>query len=536
MLNILTEPIIRVSLDGGAADSLSLPETYSRLMADEVAAFSALRPHQRHAWHAFLCQLAAMALHRAGQSEPPADTDAWTALLRGLTPEWPQDEPWQLVVEDLARPAFMQPPVGSVARESDYKSRVDTPDELDMLVTSKNHDLKGAVVSAAQADDWLFALLTLQTMEGYGGRYNYGISRMPSGYGNRPAFSIAPSARPGGHLRRDVLALLEQRQGILDNYPVISDGICLVWLQPWDGQKAETLLINRMDPFYIEVCRRVRLRQKDGDLWAIRANSDSRRIADIKGLTGDPWAPVGKSSDRKGTPPAFLGPRNKLSYERVVDGLFSADWEKPPLLTLTEPDQQAGGTKELVARGMVRGEGGTEGYYERIIPLKPETARVFGRGGNPKEIEDLSRERIREISIVQGILRHAIATFAAGGDSNRASHRNGKPSPNDLARRYGDQLGEIVDKDFFDDLQIEFAAAESERSNIRNRWLKKEAKNKQDGVVDHAHKILNAAMASLPGNVIHYYKARVRAESVFWGRLQRRDGLPFLFGKSDEED
>ena len=531
MLNILTEPIIRVNLAGGAADWVSLPETYARLLADEVDTFPALRPHQRHAWHAFLCQLAAMALHRAGQKEPPADTDAWAILLRGLTPEWPQDEPWQLVGEDITKPAFMQPPAGSAAKESDYKSRVDTPDELDMLVTSKNHDLKGAVVSSAQADDWLFALLTLQTMEGFGGRYNYGISRMPSGYGNRPAFSIAPSARPGIHFHRDVLALLEKRQGILDKYPEISGGIGLVWLIPWDGKKAETLLINRMEPFYIEVCRRVRLGQKDGGLYATRANSDSRRIADIKGLTGDPWSPVGKNSNPKGTPPAFLGPR-KLGYERVVDGLFSADWEQPPLLTLTEQEQKAGGTKELVARGMVRGEGRTAGYYERIIPLKPETARVFGRGGNPKELEDLARERIREISTVQGILRHAIATFAAGGDSTRASHRNGKPSPNDLAGRYVDQLGEIVDKDFFDALQTEFAAAEAERQDIRNRWLT----DGKEGVIDYARKILNAAIESLPGNAIHYYKARVRAESVFEGRLRGSGGLPFLFEKSDKED
>lgn len=530
MLNILTEPIIRVNLAGGAADWVSLPETYARLMADAVDAFPALRPHQRHAWHAFLCQLAAMALHRAGQNEPAADTDAWAILLRGLTPEWPQDEPWQLVGDDITKPAFMQPPAGSAAREADYKSRVDTPDELDLLVTSKNHDLKGAVVSSTQADDWLFALLTLQTMEGFGGRYNYGISRMPSGYGNRPAFSIAPSARPGIHFHRDVLALLEKRQGILDKYPVTPGGIGLVWLIPWDGKKAETLLIDRMEPFYIEVCRRVRLRQKDGELYATRANSDSRRIADIKGLTGDPWSPVGKSSNPKGTPPAFLGPR-KLGYERVVDGLFSADWEQPPLLTLTEQEQKAGGTKELVARGMVRGEGRTAGYYERIIPLKPETARVFGRGGNPKEIEDLARERIREISTVQGILRHAIATFAAGGDSARASHRNGKPSPNDLAGRYVDQLGEIVDKDFFDDLQTEFAAAEAEREEIRNRWLM----DGKEGVIDHARKILNAAIESLPGNAIHYYKARVRAESVFEGRLRGSGGLPFLFEKSEED-
>ena len=41
-----------------------------------------------------------------------------------------------------------------------------TPDALDMLVTSRNHDVKAAVMVDAAPDGWIFALLTLQTMEG----------------------------------------------------------------------------------------------------------------------------------------------------------------------------------------------------------------------------------------------------------------------------------------------------------------------------------------------------------------------------------
>ena len=171
----------------------SLPEVYAALMADEADAFPALRPHQRHAWHAFLVQLGAMAMHRTGAGEPPFGAEEWAHLIRGLTPDYPDDEPWSLVVEDIAKPAFMQPPASSQERKDDYKSLVATPDELDMLVTSKNHDLKSAVAAQARADDWAFALVTLQTMEGFGGAGNYGISRMNGGLGSRPAFSLAPS-------------------------------------------------------------------------------------------------------------------------------------------------------------------------------------------------------------------------------------------------------------------------------------------------------------------------------------------------------
>ena len=87
----------------------------------------------------------------------------------------------------------MQPPASSADKLGEYKNTVGTPDELDMLVTSKNHDVKSAVAESASANDWIFALISLQTSEGFSGAGNYGISRMNGGLGCRPAFSISPS-------------------------------------------------------------------------------------------------------------------------------------------------------------------------------------------------------------------------------------------------------------------------------------------------------------------------------------------------------
>ena len=204
-----------------------------------------MRPHQRHAWHAFLVQLGAMAMHRVGLDTPPSDAAEWRRIIRALTKDWTDDEPWQLVVNDITKPAFMQPPARSKEREQDYKSAVSTPDELDMLVTSKNHDLKAEVAEQASPDDWTCALSTLQTMEGFGGAGNYGISRMNGGLGSRPAFSLAPvSQSPGAHVRRDIIALLEYRQELLDNNPQYpaDGGEALLWTLPWDGTAPEVLL------------------------------------------------------------------------------------------------------------------------------------------------------------------------------------------------------------------------------------------------------------------------------------------------------
>ena len=455
MHNLLTDPLIRFDQPGGARAEAPLPDIYAALMADEVDAFPALRPHQRHAWHAFLVQLGAMAMHRTGVSEPPADVGEWVRAIRALTPDFPDDEPWQLVVGDITKPAFMQPSARSSERAKDYKSAVATPDELDMLVTSKNHDLKAAVAVQASIGDWVFALVTLQTMEGFGGAGNYGISRMNGGLGSRPAFSLAPSAGGlGAHVRRDICALLERLPTLMDECPMVDGGAALLWIMPWEGTPAEALLLNRLDPLYIEVCRRIRLHSgADGRLNATRASSKATRIEgkELKGRTYDPWTPT--DSNREGVP-LTLG-RGGFTYKRVTEYLLN--WEQPALLRPTRTEQSSPDTMQLVARAMVRGQGKTEGYYERRIPLQSSTVRAFGRHGGPQELGVIARNRVDEVGKVQRILSHAIQVFAAGGDSDKVS-----PQGRDVARPWLNRLDELVDSRFFEDLQDEFKADDSD--------------------------------------------------------------------------
>ena len=529
MYNLLTDPLIRYRQSGGAMREASLPEVCAALMANEVEAFPALRPHQRHAWHAFLVQLGAMAMHRCGLDTPPPDADEWRRIIRTLTPGWPDDEPWQLVVDDITKPAFMQPPARSKEREQDYRNAVTTPDELDMLVTSKNHDLKAEVAEQASADDWIFALITLQSMEGFGGAGNYGISRMNGGLGNRPAFTLAPfSPSPGAHVRRDIIALLEFRQQLLDDnpqYPSVG-GDALLWTLPWDGTAPEVLLPNRLDPLYAEVCRRIRLRaNSNGSLYGVRASSKAARIEGkaLKGRTGDPWTPI--SSKREGLP-LTLG-AGGFNYKRITEYLTYADWERPALLRPTQDEQSSTEPMQLVARAMVRGQGKTEGYHERIIPIGhkgPKTKSAMLRindsaAGNLGRIANL---RIEEVGKVQRILSHAIQSFLARGDADNAT-----PEQRNLARGLLSRLDEIVDARFFEDLQDEIEAEESERQSIHDLWLLNN--ESEDGVINHARALLDDATDSLPCPAIHRYKARTNAEGLFEGRIRGNGGFPDLF-------
>ena len=57
--NLLDEALIRWRcVARGDLHCSSLPELMAAMAADTVRDFPALRPHQRHPWHAFLVQLA----------------------------------------------------------------------------------------------------------------------------------------------------------------------------------------------------------------------------------------------------------------------------------------------------------------------------------------------------------------------------------------------------------------------------------------------------------------------------------------------
>lgn len=519
MHNILTDELIHFKTNDNSVVEASLPDVFAALVKDEIASFPMLRPHQRHAWHAFLVQLGAIAMHKAGIGEPPEDACEWRRIIRAVTQNFPDDEPWYLVVDDITKPSFMQPPASSEDKTADYKNTVATPDELDMLVTSKNHDLKASVASSASIDDWIFALVSLQTTEGFLGAGNYGISRMNGGLGCRPAFSLAPSARHGIHARRDILALLKHRDRLLDDHdPFLADaGTDLLWLKEWDGTRAETI-ITGLDPFYIEICRRIRLMfTVDKQLFAIRATSKAARInsRSLKGITGDPWTPINPKESKSLTLSAA-----GFRYRRTAEYL-STEWNQPVLF---EPLDSEKGTMTLIARGMVRGQGKTEGYHERTVELRPKAVGAFGRGRGLDELGEISRERIEDIRLLHRILRHAIAVFAAGGDTEGVSDEH-----RDRANVWVDMHDDIVDRGFFGDLQDEFESDDAaRRRQVRNEWRR--------GMVDEARTILQQAEETLPCPAIQRYRARVRSESVFEGRIRGNNGFPELYTSEENHD
>ncbi len=239
MYNFLTTPLLQTAPGG----YVTLPRLLANLAREEVEGYPALRPHQRPAWHMFLAQLAALALHRAESAEIPVDEVTWLFALRGLTPNFLNDEPWCLAVSDWSKPALLQPPVPNDVK---LASDIPTPDALDLLITSRNHDLKQSIAVHGEPQDWLFALVSLQTGEGYGGAGNQGIARMNGGSSSRPMLGLAPrnpsaqrvmDTSPGSHFRRDLQVLLATRDKELESCSHLgfrpTGGLGLTWLFPW---------------------------------------------------------------------------------------------------------------------------------------------------------------------------------------------------------------------------------------------------------------------------------------------------------------
>lgn len=421
--DLLNEPLI-----GTDRGWLSLPGLMAAMTRGEVGTFPALRPHQRPAWHMFLVQLAVLALDSSGLGELPENEAGWREALRSLTAAFPADEPWHLLVPDCTRPAFLQPPDPGGLKWTE----VATADALDMLITSRNHDVKREIARNAAPQDWIFALVSLQTMEGFGGAGNYGIARMNGGSSSRVLIALAPARSgsadvdPSAWWRRDVGRLMAGRHGLA--------GKALVWLEPWP--EGRSLALADLDPAFVEICRRVRLIERDGRISGERSTSKAARIAakDFKGNTGDPWAPIHIGEGKAFT----LGERD-WTYELLVTLLFKKDkreWEIPPLVT-PSPDEAAA-PMLLVAEAFARGNSKTDGFRSRVIPVpKAMMKGLFG-----KRTVDVADDLIKDIVAVDLALRDGLALVAAGGDREKVAkpHYERTRPAREALRRQADRL------------------------------------------------------------------------------------------------
>lgn len=440
---------------GGALHRGSLFDVFAALSRGEAWSFPALRPHQREPWHAFLCQVAAQALIRGETDAMPETEDEWRALLLALTPDQPGGEAWSLVVDDWSKPALLQPPLVTAANRADYKNRLATPDALDMLVTAKNHDVKQERIADASEEDWLFALVTLQTTEGFLGAGNYGISRMNGGFASRMTMGVRPTGGAADAFRRDVRRLVEHARGRAGR----RQGLGLLWLEPWDG--TQSLEYEPLDELYVEICRRVRLQRGPQGTEALAAGSKCARVAaaQLKGKTGDPWAPV-KADESSSHTPSGLG----FGYRQIAQ-LLDKERITPPLLARLHKEDDPQGLSIVVA-ALVRGQGKTEGLHRRTIPIsRLEELWAMGPVDALDKMSQAAIDRANDAYEAGRRLRRALILLMQGGpDQARLDDDSAGRKADPWVRRFDQD----VDRRFFD--EDFWAEATGKEGSHRRIW------------------------------------------------------------------
>lgn len=525
MNNLLTDPLFRTSLPG----ALSLPALFAALMRDEVNHYPALRPHQDASWHMFLAQLGALALLQAGREEPPTDEVSWRNMIRALTSGYDNDEPWCLVVEDRSKPAFLQPP--EPLGGGKYTGQVGTPDRLDMLITAKNHDMKQAIGKDAELDDWIFALVTLQTGEGFNGAGNYGIARMNGGSSSRVSLGLVPidspeamAVSPGRRFSWDMRKLLRDRDELLKKYDIYrrNDAQSLLWTLPWpEGTK---LAISGLDPWFIEICRRVRLVDNDGRFMALTGTSKVERIEakQLNGVTGDPWAPV--SIDNKSL---TIGEQD-FSYSVVNKLLFSAEWNLPPLFELSKEEKKSNTDWLFMAQAIGRGNSKTYGYRERRLILPGKFASTLSSLDQRAALGNISQAQIDEIAKFKKVLGAAIASFVEGGSGEKASKEAFSH-----AGPYQDRLDKTADTLFFPALWKRYEAKQDEDFDR----IDAERLAFLEDLLMASGLLLEEAIGSLPCPAIYRHRAHVKAKAKFYGMIRsEKSGFNVLRNHQKEEE
>ena len=482
----------------------------------------------------FLVQLACHALQTSGASEHlPEPTpeepwrllgehtpDEWREMIRGIVPyyaqKYPNDEPWCLTTDDLSKPAFMQCPVPKELWKKEYKNKYSYPDDLDLLITSKNFDVKTGMLHNPQTEDWFFVLVSLQTNCGYGGAGYYGCARQNGGSATRAIFTLQYASSPGSRWGRDARVILENYDN--EEYRSISmstlfcpdkQGKRLLWLEPWDGHSSYQL--SELHPLFIEISRRVRAVRSDDKVLFTQATSKCARIDNDKdhtgGFLGDPWEPCEVS--RKGIKAFSSAPR----YANVAKILADTETYRKPLLLHWHEGIDPETGMSLWYSMLMKGQCVTDGYSERTIPVDVQ---------NMLDIETLSEASSAMIESAgtarTKVLAVALALYLQCGNEGEKAKRGEIDWNASVVKIWlpaiQEQMEREIDAAFFPYLWRTCARMKETGDDLDNSVATAEWKNYLAGLV---YKYYQRGIESLPCRAAQ----RIKAQAVSEMRLRK---------------
>ncbi len=516
MYDLLTDSLIGVRTLQGER-RLNLPALLAALSAEEVDGYTGLRAHQADPWHVFLVQLAASIQARHPTDPLPTDAAYWRDGLLELANG--KTSAWELVVEDVTQPAFLQHPwrswdadaedygVKQVRGRREFDAKATSPDELDVLVTAKNHDVKMARVQASEPESWLYALLLLQTTSGFLGAGNYGILRMNGGFASRPIVSWSPTRHPSGRFRHEVSLLHNLRSEVIRSFGHVDQGVALSWLTLWD-RKDHQWMLNDLEPWFIEAARPVRLLQAtDGAIFALGATSKARQIGPKtleSGDVGDPWIPINIQDKKKGRSAMTLS-ADGFTSQRLTDLLFEQGYELTPL----QRPQPGEGDGWFLASCLVRGQGTTEGFHRVELPVPHKARMALLSKASRDSLGHLAHQMLGAAKEVQKALNTALTVLTLSKD---------KPEKADFDRveawlkAQRTVLAQRWENLFFPTL---WRGADEAHDTVLADWKQR--------LVDLGQDMLDEAAQRLPLPTNRAWRAITQAERAWRGMLHTSD-------------
>jgi CRISPR system Cascade subunit CasA len=226
-----------------------------------------------------------------------------------------------------------------------------------------------------------------------------------------------------------------------------------------------------LHPLAIEICRRVRI-EDAGDGLCLRARgtgTKAPRVAakDLRGVTGDPWAPVG--TDDEGAKVLSVTAAG-FGWELMRDLLIGGGKNHFALPLLAKPVPEDGAEVELRAAALARGQGKTEGFHTRSLTVRGAAAlrALSGEAEARQRLADLS-QRLSGLamSAARQCFRPALFLLFQKGPAQAKLDRSSTAAQ---VAPWMVRFDRLVDRAFFDalwpGLESEEARAAAERAWI----------------------------------------------------------------------
>lgn len=508
MTNLLTDRIIGIETND-VMKQVNLPKLLAMLSDGKVDAYTGQRPHQADVWHVFTVQLAANILARQPHAQPdtpPTDPVFWEEGLLQLAGN--NSNAWLLLGEDVTQPAFFQHPLTSKSElATSFKlkePKAITPDELDVLVTAKDHDLKITRFPNDELEAWMYALVSYQTTSGFLGAGNYGIVRMNGGFANRPILSLVQSLHPALRFREETAIVFNIRNELLrSNFGFKPNGKVLTWLTSWNRAEHQYRL-DELDPLFIETPRAIRLVKSGKGLVALGATSKARQIGPKSlenGDVGDAWIPI-QTANKKGR--AALSVDDKgWTPELVCNLLFEKGYE----LTSLQKPRKAPSALWFVASALVRGEGKTKGFHRFMLPVPPNVQLRLLNKVEKHRLSELAQQLLNDVRDIESALRKAMTVLTEGGPDNPDFNRDAiKAWVNGRIQGFRTDWQDR----FFPALWHSTKISEEE---ARKEWIA--------DLIHHSKQRLQEAAQLLPLSQTRRYRTKVLLERVFRSILHK---------------